>query len=156
MTSTTPTQLPSSDQKDLQLVLLTEMGHATRARSEPEHLYTAAALGSFAALAWGVAALHPETYSVRPLWSRPAMVAAIGVALVASGVVIKIVREHGKFAEIKSEQARIAARLASLPGAAGIIPERILSPVAGKGYLYSIAVVVLPAIAAICFCMAVV
>ncbi|MGH9549379.1 MAG: hypothetical protein ACRD3W_08390, partial [Terriglobales bacterium] len=102
-------------------MLLTELGAALRARSEPEHLYTAAALGSFGALAWGVAALQPESYLTRPMWMRPAVIAAIGTAVVASSVVVKIIREHYKFAEIKREQARIAKQLASLPGATDII-----------------------------------
>ena len=41
--------LPS---KDVLLALLPEIGSALRARSEPEHLYTAAALGGFGAVAW--------------------------------------------------------------------------------------------------------
>ena len=151
---TTPT-LPSShpDHKDLQLNLLMELGVALRARSEPEHLYTAAALGGFGAVAWGVAALQPEKYTSKAIYQRPAGVAAIGTLLVATTIVMKICREHRKFAEIKKEQARIAARLDSMQGAVGIIPKSMLSPTAGKGYIWSLAVVIAGAVAAICFCL---
>jgi hypothetical protein len=140
-----------SDHKDLQLNLLAELSAALRARSEPEHLYTAAALGGFGAVAWGVAALQPEKYSNKAMYQRPAGVAALGTLLVAIAIVMKIRREHRKFAEIKKEQARIAAQLASLPGAAEIIPKSMLSPIAGKGYIWSLVVVIAAAVATISF-----
>lgn len=92
---TTPT-LPSSpsDHKDLQLNLLTELSAALRGRSEPEHLYTAAALGGFGAVAWGVAALQPEKYLSKAIYQRPGGVAALGTLLVATAIVLKICREH--------------------------------------------------------------
>jgi len=158
MTSPAPPQLPSSSSlhDELRLMLLTELGAALRARSEPEHLYTAAALGGFGAVAWGVAALQPDKYLDKPFYKRPAGVAALGTLFVAVAIVAKIYREHRKFAEIKKEQARIATQLASLPGAAGIIPGNMLSPVAGKGFIWSIAVVVMAAVVAICFCLSLV
>ena len=153
--SMTTSALPAapSDHKDLQLSLFTELSAALRARSEPEHLYTAAALGGFGAVAWGVAALQPEKYSSKAMYQRPAGVAALGTLLVATAIVMKICREHKKFAEIKKEQARIAAQIASLPGAAEIIPKSMLSPIAGKGYIWSLVVVIAAAGAAILFCL---
>jgi hypothetical protein len=158
MTTPTPAPPPSStpDHKDLRLILFTELGVALRARSEPEHLYTAAAVGGFGAVAWGVAALHPDKYLSKPVYKRPAGVAALGTLLVATAIVVKICREHIKFAEIKKEQAQIATQLSSLSGAAGIIPENMLSPVAGRGFIWSLAVVIAAAVAAICFCLSLV
>ena len=105
------------DHKDLQLVLLKELCDAMRARTEPEHLYTAAAVGSFGAVAWGVAALNPQTYLARPFYLRPAVVGVISVLAVALGICIKIWREHGVYAEAKKVLSRIAKQLSSVEGA---------------------------------------
>jgi hypothetical protein len=154
---TTPaTPLPpppsTSGHKDLQLVLLKELGDALRARSEPEHLYTAATVGGFGAVAWGVAALQPEKYLGRPVYKRPAAIAGIGIIIVAAFIVAKIFREHGIYAETKREQARIAEQLASLEGAREIIPEYMLKKDAGWGFFWSLAVVIAAAVAAALFC----
>jgi hypothetical protein len=152
---TTPTT-PLPDHRDLKLILLTELSSALRARSEPEHLYTAAALGGFGAVAWGVAALQPEKYVSRPVYQRPAAVAALGTLLVAAAIALKIYREHRKFSEIKKEQARIARDLSSSPNASDIIPQIMLSEVPGKGYIWSLVVVITAAVAAVAFCLSLV
>lgn len=151
MTGEAPPQ-PQPD-KDVQLALLAELGNALRARSEPEHLYTAAAIGSFGAFAWGVAALRPQDYICRAWYKRPAVVAIASILIVASLVVYKIFREHRVYRDTKREQARIARRLASLPGATDdLVPEYMKKEKAGRGYLVSVVVVIGPALAAIAFC----
>jgi len=141
------------DHKDLQLVLLKELCDAMRARTEPEHLYTAAAVGSFGAVAWGVAALKPEQYLARPFYLRPAAVGIVGILIVALGICIKILREHGVYAEAKKALCQIAKQLDSLEGASGMIPAYILKEEAGSGFRYSIAVVVSAALGAVLFCL---
>jgi len=141
--------------KDLLIALLAELSTALRARSDPEHVYTAAALGSFGAVAWGVAALQPDKYVSRPYMARPAVVAGIGASIVAIAVIAKIFREHEKFAKVKVEQARILKQLSLLPGADEIVPIDMLSPKAGNGYIWSIAVILAGAVAAIAFCLSV-
>lgn len=147
-----PVADPTRDNRDLDLVLLQELGNSLRARSEAEHLYTAAAVGSFGALAWGVAALQPERYLTRPFGERPAGVAAIGVLIVAVFICIKICREHGVYKQTKKEQARIAKRLAAPEGETKIIPEYMLEESAGLGFLYSLLVVAVAAVSAAWFC----
>jgi hypothetical protein len=142
------------DTKDL-LILLQELGASLRARSEPEHLYTAAAFGSFGAVAWGVAALNPHDYLSRPILTRPATVAALGIFFVASSVITKIRREHNKFTEIKKQYSMIAARLKALPNGDDVIPSNWIEP-AGEGHHYSEWVVILAAGAAIAFCLSLV
>lgn len=141
--------------RDLQLILLTDLSAAMRARSEPEHLYTAAALGGFGAVTWGVAALQPDKYFGRPLYKRPAGIAAFGTLLVGTAIVVKIWREHKRFAEIKEDRAKIANQLASQQGATGIIPKDYLSPDPGRGDRYSLAIVIIAAFGAILFCLSV-
>jgi hypothetical protein len=158
MTTPDTPSLPKSrpttaDHKDVLLVLLKELGDALRSRSEPEHLYTAAAVGGFGAVAWGVAALQPDKYLSRPFYLRPAWLAAVGIFIVAAFIVKKIRREHGIYAEAKKEQARIGAILSSLEGATGIIPEYMLKEVAGPGYKGSQRIVITAAAVAACFCL---
>jgi hypothetical protein len=73
----------ASATREFGLFLLTEIAASMRARTEPEYVYTAAALAGFGALAWGVAALNPEKYNQRELYLRPAGLAAIGIFLIA-------------------------------------------------------------------------
>jgi hypothetical protein len=75
---------------------------------------------------------------------------------VAAVIVFKICREHGIYADAKKEQARIANRLASLPGVSEIIPEYMRNEEAGPGYKSSVAVVVAAALLAILFCLSLV
>jgi hypothetical protein len=141
------------DTKDL-LLLLQELGAALRARSDPEHLYTAAALGSFGAVAWGVAALKPQDYLSRPIWTRPGTVAALGILLVALSVVRKIRREHKKYTETKKQYSLVATLLKSLPNG-DVIPNNWTDP-AGEGHKYSEWLVMVAAGAAILFCLSLV
>jgi hypothetical protein len=157
MTTPASPPLPSaSDDKNLQLTLLTELGANLRARSEAEHLYTAAAVGGFGAVAWGVAALQPERYLSRPCYKRPAGAAVIGISIVAVAIAAKIIREHGQYAKLRKQQAQIVKQLARLPGAEEIIHEDMQSDDAGPGYKWSLAIVIAAALAAIGFCLSLV
>lgn len=152
MNSAATEHLESGAPRDLALALVTEMGAALTARSEAEHLYTAAAMGSFGAVCWGVAALDASRYSGRPFFSRPGAVAAVGIAVVTILVVLKIYREHRRYAEIKDDLAAILRNLACRREE--LVPKQMLRP-AGAGAYYSIALVVGAALAGICFCLAV-
>jgi hypothetical protein len=134
------------------LVVLQELGAALRARSDPEHIYTAAALANFGAVAWGVAALKPQDYLYRPICTRPASVAAVGILLVAFCVVTKLIREHKKFAEIKKQYSAVARLLKAHPNG-DVIPSNWTEP-AGTGSGYSVLIVIVTAFAAIVFCLA--
>jgi hypothetical protein len=146
---------PKAPDKDTLLALLPEIGNALRARSEPEHLFTAAAVGGFGAVAWGVAALQPEKYLSRPVYWRPAMVAVIGILIVAGSITAKILREHGVYRKTRKEQARIAGQLASVIGKENV-PDYMLDEKAGRGFFWSLSVVVIAALAASGFCLSLV
>ncbi|HXN74026.1 MAG TPA: hypothetical protein VN861_15885 [Candidatus Acidoferrales bacterium] len=124
-----------------------------RARSEAEHLYTAAAVAGFGAVAWGVAALQSEKYVCRPIYERPAVVAAIGILGVTVAIWSKIVREHKVFEETKEERIRIANLLEPPGGPTRIIPEYMFKESSGRGYVLSIAVLAVAAIAGMSFCL---
>ena len=134
-------------------MLLKEQCDAMRSRSEPEHLYTATAVGSFGAVAWGVAALTPDKYSSRPFMLRPALIAAVGIVVVAALIRRKIVREHGEYEKAKKARIAIAAKLANLGGDAGIIPDYMTSEKEGLGYKGSIWIVAGAAAVASLFCL---
>jgi hypothetical protein len=152
-TAACPSPPSVPDHQNLRLTLLTEICNALRVRSEAEHLYTAAAVGGFGAVAWGVAALRPERYLSRPSYKQPGVVAGIGILVVAALIVLKIYREHTVYADTKREQARMAGQLASLPGAARIIPQYMLEEKAGWGFILSIFVVAATAIVTAVFCL---
>jgi hypothetical protein len=143
---------PSQRVEGLELAVLQELGSALRIKSEPEHIYTAAAVGSFGAVAWGVAALQPEKYLTRPLFHRPAMIAVVGILAITAAIVLKIVREHTRYVFLKAEMAKISDRLACHEGGSEIVPQFMRNPKAGPGFLYSIGVVVVSALAAAWFC----
>ena len=140
----TPARQPL-DTKDL-LAVLQELGAALRARSDAEHAYTAAAVGSFGAVAWGVAALKPQD-------GPSPTVAAAGVLFVTCCVVWKITWDHHRFAETKQQYGLVAERLREFPNG-DIIPKRWTDP-AGKGAWISVSIVLAAAGAAIAFCLTV-
>ena len=66
---------------NLQSKLLSEISAELRSRRDPEHLYTAASVGAFGAVAWGVAALgagQPQFVPMSP--THPALVGGLGVS----------------------------------------------------------------------------
>lgn len=133
-------------------ILFAEWGADLRAKSEHEHLYAAAAMGGFGAVAWGIAALQPGKYLATEAYLRPAVVAAIGTFTLAVAIVVKIYRDHGMYAKGKAKQNEIATAINSDYGQ--IVPEVMLSR-SGNGYLYSIAVVIIAGLAAVGFCLSV-
>ncbi len=87
--------------------------------------------------------------------------AAVGILVVAVAVVAKIWREHTKYAENKDTQNRIAESINKDYGVdfskdygLDLIPAEMREP-AGKGWLWSIAVVIAAALPAIGFCISV-
>jgi hypothetical protein len=47
--------------EDILLAMLTELGQQERSRRDPEHIFTAAVIGAFGAIAWGVATIATVT-----------------------------------------------------------------------------------------------
>ena len=153
MSDNAPPRSTPGQQRELDLALVSILANSFLQRSQPEYILTAAALGAFGALDWGVAALHPGDFLDRPWCKRPAGVAAIGIALIASTTCVKIWREWKKYGEIKQQQATIFRRLAiDEQTIRENIPPTMLTR-AGCGFLYSIALVAVAAAATIAFCV---
>lgn len=152
MSASAQLEASNKDQKELDFVLVAELGASFRARSQPEYTLTAAAVASFGALAWGVAATNPSSFVSKPFVQRPAAIAAIGTGVIAIAIALKIRREFGRYAKIKQEQSQILKRLATPLNSIDLIPKDMLTP-AGPGYKGSIGVVIVAAIAGIAFCL---
>jgi hypothetical protein len=138
------------------LTLLKEQCDSMRARSEPEHLYTAAAVGSFGAVAWGVAALNPGKYVGRVFALRPAFIAAVGILVVAELIRRKIVREHGEFERAKKARTVTAKKLAEFAPGKDLVPAYMMSDEEGMGYKGSVRIVIGAAFVSSLFCLSLV
>src|ERR1700744_4036276 len=110
--------MPSDPKGQLLLALLAEHSNEMRSQAQTEHVHTAAAVGAFGAVTWGVATV-PE-----PI---PAAVAVVGVVLVSWAVITKIRQSHETYSRLKAARARVCAELASL-SEAGVISKGLLNP----------------------------
>ena len=140
------------------VVLLQELGSEIRSRRDPEHTYTAAALGSFAAIVGGVAAVTAlANVSAVPFWRHPALIGAVVCAVLSVLVVRKIERECVIYAALRQEQFKLVEMLredANLK--AEQIPAGLKSSApTPSGHSYSTSLVNGAAIAAGAFCLAV-
>jgi hypothetical protein len=147
--------LNETDQKDVLLALLAEHGSAMREKSQPEYVYTAAALAGFGAVSWGVAALQPASYANR-FWTHPAAIAAAGVFFTAVALIAKSRREHAVYQRIRAGRAAAAASLKALLGENGnLVPDEFLKGPSGGGAYYSLGAVVIAALGSIAFSLSV-
>jgi hypothetical protein len=151
--------LTNVNPEDLHSLLLQELGDEIRRRREPEHLYTAAAVGAFGAVAWGVATIATvQNANMSPVYLHPAIVAAVGCILLAFALIAKVVREHRRYARLRREQIRIANWLADACSGSfhhQLPPGLQNGATAGCGYLGSILVIVSSAGLAAAFCVSV-
>jgi hypothetical protein len=134
--------------------LLAEVSAETRSRRDPEYLYTAASVGAFGAVAWGVAALTTG----REAWSpaHPALIAAVGILAIAFAVVVKVVREHRLYVGLRREQVRVAKLLTATAGfQEGILPPGLKASGDGPGHWFSVAIVLVAAVSTSGFCFAI-
>ena len=143
---------------DFLLLLLQQMGDETRARRDPEHLYTAAALGGIGAVAWGVATIGTiQGFAAKAFFLHPAIVGGILCLTMACVVCYKTYREHKVYRDLRKEQIALVALLARETH----VTQAQLSVglregfVVGNGYRVSMAVVVLPALIAMWFCFSI-
>jgi hypothetical protein len=138
--------MPIDLREQLLLALLAEHSNEMRSQAQTEHIHTAAAVGAFGAVTWGVATV-PE-----PI---PAAAAVLGVVLVSWAVITKIRLSHETYRGLKAARAKVCAEIASRSECGAVISKGLLSAEAGRGYLSSIAVVVSAAIGAVGFCAAI-
>jgi hypothetical protein len=144
--------------EDVLVAMLAELGQEERSRRDPEHIFTAAVIGAFGAIAWGVATIATVTIQQPVRWfQHPAIVAAAGCFVLAVAVIAKIVREHAVYCDIRREQVAIAHKLANLCGLdVAELPRGFqLVDEARPGYWLSINLVFWAALAAVLFCISV-
>ena len=140
---------------DFLLLLLQQIGDETRSRRDPEHLYTAAALGAIGAVAWGVATIGTITgMGNKSFLMHPAIAGGIVCLVMAFVVCAKTYKEHTTYRNLRDEQITLIARVAE---ATGVNQDQLSKGLrvgfkVGRGYLFSMAVVVIPALAAVWFC----
>jgi hypothetical protein len=148
---------PTKSVDDLLFALLQDLGEEIRKRRDPEYIYTAAAVGSFGAVSWGVAALGGiSARRIISAWATPASVAALGTLLLAAAVMHKIYRDHDAYRKLREEQVKIAGLLATKLGVnVKDLPKQYCEVGRGLGYLWSMAVVFVAAIGAVAFCLSV-
>jgi hypothetical protein len=139
----------------VQIALLNEYSTAMRERSQPEYLYSAASVGSFGAVAWGVAALTPDKFCGRSFYFQPASVAALGIAFSSLAIFSKILREHKSYSDFKELRADAAKNIAEIGDIQYDIPEALKVKTSGSGYIWSLCVVLFFAISTIGFCMSI-
>ena len=142
--------MSSESRQQLLLVLLQEVTAAMRLQSEPEHLYTAASIAGFGAVAWGVASLdmtkHPS--------SIPLLVAAGGVLITALLVIVKLWHAHNHYSKFNDARIDVMRRLSNLNRDKNVFPPMMLEGKPGWGFAISISIVGVTGAAAVAFCLA--
>ena len=145
-------QSPQPDHGDvlrIRLAWLAKSGAGLRARTQAEYIYTAAAVAMFGAVCGGVAA-QADHLLVRKQLS----VAAAGVIiLVTLAVLLKIWQDHKVYRDIWHNRAENVAALVANLGASSIFPKDVQNSRTGRGYIWSMLVLVVAAVAALVFCL---
>jgi hypothetical protein len=143
---------------DIQAILsmIPELNASLISKSQAEYLYTAASIGGFGAVSWGVGALRDGTAA--PFF-HPAIVALVGIAAVAASVIYKIFHDHKLYIDnqllIVSLRRELSARLGGptwLPD--GLLHEETHTPFP-SGYFVSILVICASALASGLFCLSI-
>ena len=135
----------------LLLTLLMEQSNELRYRAQAEATYTAATVASFGATAWGVAAVASFKGN-----SSAILLAVFGIAALAGAVCWRIWTDHTRFANAKRARAEICRKLEALSSSySDAIPQPIKDAFAGRGHLSAMAIVIVAAIGAAIFCLAI-
>ena len=138
------------EHKDILIALLAELGAAKRARSEPEYIFTAAAVGTFGALCWGVATLSRSDF-LDMFWTHPALIAFGYIIGVSIALTAKIYNDHGKFMATRDDQANVARNLNEI--APDLVPLSLRSPPSKAiGFLYTLGFLWVAAAFSAAFC----
>ena len=104
-------------------LMLQEQNAEVRARREAEYLYTAASVGAFGAVAWGVAAVGSIKDAHKISWiAHPSLYGALMCLLIAWVVISKINYEHRNYLVLRKQQIQLYRSYAS---ATELPPEHI-------------------------------
>lgn len=136
----------------LLLALLAEQGDEIRFRVQSEIAYTAAAIASFGATTWGIATVANISGPGRVL---TVLAAAVGVALLAVAVSLRILGDHRRIEAARMARAAISEQLEALTGSNDILPAELLDRDVGHGHRSSIWIVAIAAFGTILFCAAI-
>jgi len=136
--------------------LFAQITDELRSRRQAEYVYTGAALGSFGAVAWGVAALVAAARPSSPKYwlFQPPIVAALGSLVVAVAVIFKICADHGNYAKLMTELGKYSKRVAAVFHV-DYLSKDLTEAKAGPGYRSSIYIVIAGALLAIAFSLSV-
>jgi MFS family permease len=138
--------------------ILQEIGNEVRSRREPEHAFTAAAVGALGAIAAGTAAVATVPgLAAAPAWRHPAVVGAVACVLIAIAILFKIERENRVYRAARAEQVSLYAKFAAECGLKNFeLPKGLQSAaIVGKGHWFSAAIVLVAALGSASFCLAV-
>lgn len=149
-----PTSTDTPNQQGILQMLFQHVTEELRSRRQPEYIYTAAAVGAFGAIAWGVATLATLQIGV-PNWRHPALTGIIAIVMIAIPVIIKIRREHSHYIVLRKEQVDLIGTMAQeCKLDEEMIPTGLKksSIIVGRGHLLSIFIVTGAGLGATLFC----
>jgi hypothetical protein len=143
-------------QQGVTLALFQHVTDELRSRRQPEYAYTAAAVGAFGAIAWGVAALVALSNPV-PTWRHPAIAGIVTVLLIAFPVIVKILQEHKNYVQLREDQQRLAKEMVVAYGLDLSWLPAPLRPAGkiGDAHRWSVGIVLGAGVGAVLFCLAV-
>ena len=141
-------QSAQSDHNRVQLegVWLSELGQDLRARTQAEYVYTAASIAMFGAVCGGVGGQRHHHQSL-------VFVAAVFILVGALAVTLKIWVNHKKYGKTWEARSLFIDRLSTRQELANLFPNRVRKQKPGRGFWYSLAVLWVPAVFAIIFCV---
>ena len=140
------------------ILLLQEIGAEVRSRREPEHLFTAAAVGAMGAIAGGSGAVATvDALASVPFWQHPALLGAVSCVVICVAIVVKTERENRVYRAARSEQLRLYKLFAQEHGLLqSELPHGLRTTAqVGRGHWYSSAVVIAATLGATAFCLSV-
>jgi hypothetical protein len=138
--------------------LLQEIGNELRSRREPEHIFTASAIGAMGAIAGGTAAVATvPALASAPIWQHPAIIGAATCFLIGLSIVAKTERENRVYRAARLEQTRLYALFAKEHALLNSeLPKGLrLDAKAGRGHWFSSAIVIAATVGSLSFCLAV-
>jgi heme/copper-type cytochrome/quinol oxidase subunit 2 len=140
---------------DTKVALISECSEEMRRMADREYTLTTACVGSFAAMAVGIAAFYATAGSNQPpqSWNSPSHIAVFWIVSVAFIVILKLLYSHSGYAEIKAARAHIVRDLQEVKELKAVIPEGLASAEVGGGVFYSIVIILLAAAGSVWVCL---
>jgi len=136
------------------LTLLPELNTSLISKSQAEYLYTGSSIAGFGAVSWGVGALRN---GIAPVYFHPAIIACVGILIVAVAVIFKIVHDHNLYVENQKIIVKLRNTLLDELGHPEWFPSELLVEEKAtrfpSGYFVSVLVLIAGAVSSILFCL---